>query len=80
MTTTTALTAFTPAHLPQALRLSQQAGWPHRAEDWALTLSVSQGVVALDEGRVVGTALCSPFGPVASSSMVCNRTSLTSVS
>lgn len=69
-TTTPALAAFTPAHLPQALRLSQQAGWPHRAEDWALTLSVSQGVVAVDEGRVVGTALCSAFGPVATLNMI----------
>jgi GNAT superfamily N-acetyltransferase len=69
-TTTPALEAFTPAHLPQALRLSEQAGWPHRAEDWALTLSVSQGVVALEGGRVVGTALCSAFGPVATLNMI----------
>lgn len=68
--TTPALAAFTPAHLPQALRLSRQAGWPHREKDWALTLSVSQGVVALDEGRVVGTALCSPFGAVATLNMI----------
>lgn len=69
-TTTPALASFTPAYLPQALRLSRQAGWPHRVEDWALTLSVSQGVVALDGGRVVGTALCSPFGPVANLNMI----------
>ncbi|WP_207101295.1 GNAT family N-acetyltransferase [Paracoccus shandongensis] len=69
-TTTPALAAFTPAHLPQALRLSRQAGWPHRQQDWALTLSVSQGVVALDGDRVVGTALCSPFGPVATLNMI----------
>lgn len=69
-TTTPALAAFTPTHLPQALRLSQQAGWPHREQDWALTLSVSQGVVALEEGRVVGTALCSVFGPVANLNMI----------
>lgn len=70
ITTTPALAAFTPAHLPQALRLSQQAGWPHRIEDWALTLSVSQGVVALDGDRVVGTALCSAFGRVATLNMI----------
>ena len=65
-----ALRAFTPEHIPGALRLSQEAGWPHRAEDWALTLSVSQGVVALRDGEVVGTALCSIFGEVASVNMI----------
>jgi predicted N-acetyltransferase YhbS len=59
-----------PAHLHGALRLSQEAGWPHRTEDWALTLSVSQGVVALDGEAVVGTALCTPFGSVALLNMI----------
>jgi len=68
--TTPALAGFTPAYLPQALHLSRQAGWPHRIEDWALTLSVSQGVVALYGDRVVGTALCSGFGPVATLNMI----------
>lgn len=67
---TIALSHFTAAHLPQALRLSQQAGWPHRTEDWALTLSVSDGVVATDGGRIVGTALCSRFGDVAMLNMI----------
>ena len=65
-----ALRAFAPEYIPGALRLSQEAGWPHRAEDWALTLSVSQGVVALRDGEVVGTALCSIFGEVASVNMI----------
>jgi len=68
--TTPALAPFDMAHLPQALRLSRQAGWPHRTEDWALTLSASKGVVALEEGRVVGTALCSTFGDVAMLNMI----------
>ncbi|WP_199258096.1 GNAT family N-acetyltransferase, partial [Paracoccus binzhouensis] len=65
-----ALAGFTAAHLPQALALSRQAGWPHRPEDWALNLSVSRGVVALDGDRVVGTALCSAFGAVATLNMI----------
>jgi GNAT superfamily N-acetyltransferase len=65
-----ALVPFRPEHLPEAQLLSAAAGWPHRVEDWALTLSVSQGVVALDAGRVVGTALCSVFGPVAALNMI----------
>lgn len=56
------LETMTPDHLDAAVGLSRQAGWPHRREDWALVLALSNGVVALDDGRVVGTALTTPFG------------------
>ncbi|MDQ0458012.1 GNAT family N-acetyltransferase [Rhizobium paknamense] len=49
-------------HLPGALHLSQQAGWPHRLEDWALTLSLSRGFVAVEGSRVFGTALATLYG------------------
>ncbi|MBT9385108.1 GNAT family N-acetyltransferase [Pseudooceanicola sp. CBS1P-1] len=61
---------FTPAHIPGALRLSQECAWPHRAEDWALTLGVSRGVVALEGETVVGTAICSAFGTAATVNMI----------
>ena len=61
-TDTLELTSIEARHLDGALDLSRAAGWPHRREDWALSLSVSAGVVALDSGRVVGTALMTPFG------------------
>ncbi|RBO51276.1 GNAT family N-acetyltransferase [Rhodovulum sp. BSW8] len=62
---------FDDSHLADGVRLSQQAGWPHRREDWALVLSVSTGVAALDaEGRVVGTAFCSAFGDRAALNMI----------
>ncbi|MCZ0811597.1 MAG: GNAT family N-acetyltransferase [Pseudomonadota bacterium] len=61
---------FTTAHLPGALLLSQQVGWPHRLEDWALNLALSQGVVALDGARVAGTTLCTRFGDVALLNMI----------
>ena len=64
------MVSFGPEHIDGAVRLSQQAGWPHRAEDWALTLSTAQGVVALDGGQIVGTALCSDFGDVATLNMI----------
>lgn len=61
---------FAEAHLPGAWALSRQAGWPHRIEDWALNLTVSKGVVAIEEGRVVGTALASLLGDVATLNMI----------
>ncbi|WP_081780501.1 GNAT family N-acetyltransferase [Sulfitobacter sp. 20_GPM-1509m] len=61
---------FTQDHLADGLRMSQAVQWPHRAEDWALTLSVSDGVVAIADGQVVGTALCSGFGAVATMNMI----------
>lgn len=64
------LVRFEKDHLPGALALSQGAGWPHRAEDWALNLTVSQGVAAVADGRVMGTALCSLHGPVATLNMI----------
>jgi len=64
------LVPFIERHLPGALALSQAVGWPHRAEDWALSLSVSQGVAAVEGGRIVGTALCSLHGPVATLNMI----------
>lgn len=64
------LAPFSPSHLTGALRLSRETGWPHRTVDWELTLSVSQGVVALQGDEVVGTSLCSLFGEVATINMI----------
>lgn len=61
---------FGPGHIPGAHALSQAAQWPHRPEDWALFLSLSQGVVALEGDRVIATALVTPFGPVATANMI----------
>jgi GNAT superfamily N-acetyltransferase len=57
-------------HLDGAMALSRAEGWPHRREDWALILSRSQGVVALEEDQVVATAIAVPFGPVATLGMI----------
>ncbi|EKJ95865.1 acetyltransferase [Bradyrhizobium lupini HPC(L)] len=54
--------SFQPDHLDAAVELSRQAGWPHRKEDWALVLSISNGFVALENGRVVGTAMATLLG------------------
>lgn len=55
------LASMTEAHLNAAHALSKAAGWPHRREDWANALALSQGVVALCGGAVVGTGMCTRF-------------------
>ncbi|MGC2775251.1 MAG: GNAT family N-acetyltransferase [Bradyrhizobium sp.] len=59
----TTFVAFGPDHLEAATRLSQQAGWPHRLQDWQMALALSEGCVAVAPGpRVIGTALMTPYG------------------
>lgn len=70
MTDTLTFASFTPDHLDGALRLSRAADWPHRRADWDLVLGLSQGVVALEGERVVGTAIATAFGPVAFANMI----------
>ncbi|MBP2447715.1 GNAT family N-acetyltransferase [Rhizobium leguminosarum] len=53
--------AFGTEHLGAALDLSRQAGWPHRPEDWQMALALSEGVVAIENDRVVGTVLVTPY-------------------
>ncbi len=59
-----ALVAISPDHLEGAVRLSQQAGWPHRLEDWRMALALSEGCAAVSArgNRVIGTALMTPYG------------------
>lgn len=56
------IVSFGSEHIDGAYFLSQQAQWPHRKEDWAFVLSLSKGFVALEEGRVVGTAMATLYG------------------
>ncbi|EJT01904.1 GNAT family N-acetyltransferase [Rhizobium sp. CCGE 510] len=53
--------AFGTEHLDAALNLSRQAGWPHRPEDWQMALALSEGVVAIENDRVVGTVLVTSY-------------------
>jgi ribosomal protein S18 acetylase RimI-like enzyme len=45
-----------------AQALSREFQWPFRVEDWRLALSHAQGVAALRDGQLVGTALHWPWG------------------
>lgn len=56
------LQAFGLDHIDGAVALSRQENWPHRPQDWQMALQLSSGAVALDEGRVTGTILVTPYG------------------
>jgi predicted N-acetyltransferase YhbS len=57
--------------LATAHKLSRQIKWPHRLEDWESFLRVGQGVVAEQDGKLVGTVMGWTYGPdVASLGMV----------
>lgn len=59
----TAIVPFGPEHLDGAVRLSRQAGWPHRPDDWRLVLALSEGFAAISgSGEVAGTILLTPYG------------------
>ncbi|PRD43161.1 GNAT family N-acetyltransferase [Phyllobacterium phragmitis] len=58
-----AIVPIGPEHLDGAVRLSRQAGWPHRPEDWRLMMDLSEGFVAITGARAVaGTILLTPYG------------------
>ncbi|WGF87454.1 GNAT family N-acetyltransferase [Marinivivus vitaminiproducens] len=62
--TDVALRALDRADLAAVHALSQEAGWPHRVEDWRFALDVGSGVVAMrDDGSLVGSAMAWRFGP-----------------
>ena len=67
---TLTLSAFEAKHLAGAHRLSRAAGWPHRQEDWAMLLSLSQGATILDGDELIATALVTPMGPIATVNMI----------
>ena len=70
MQTDIAFMQFEPQHVAGAVALSRAAGWPHRAEDWQMVLELSNGIVALANGRVVATALATRFGRAATTGMI----------
>jgi GNAT superfamily N-acetyltransferase len=53
---------LTPAHLEQALGLSQALNWPYRLDDWQFALELGYGLAVEVDGQLVGTALWWPYG------------------
>lgn len=68
MQATTVLTAplvirpMTAVDLPAATELSVEQQWPHRHEDWELFLELGEGLVAEQEGKLLGTTLAWRYG------------------
>jgi hypothetical protein len=56
------LRRFTADDLEAAQALSREFQWPHRVEDWRFGFSHGEGVVALRDGELVGTAFHWPWG------------------
>lgn len=56
------LTRFGGAHLSEAVTLSEAERWPHRPADWQLIHDLSEGRAAEEDGQLVGTAFCTPYG------------------
>ncbi|RNM19817.1 N-acetyltransferase [Dickeya undicola] len=59
---TITLRAMTAADADYGWSLTQQMNWPHRLEDWQDALHLGEGLVAEDQGKPVGTALCWRWG------------------
>ena len=56
------LTTFDTRHVPGALKLSQEMGWPYRREDWEFAATVGHGLVLERLGEVIGTAMWWNYG------------------
>jgi GNAT superfamily N-acetyltransferase len=56
------LTTFETRHVPGALKLSQEMGWPYRREDWEFAAAVGDGLVLERPGEVIGTAMWWSYG------------------
>ena len=59
---TITLRAMTSADIDAATELSRAEQWPHREEDWAFFLELGQGIVAEQDGQVVGSIMAWRFG------------------
>ncbi|MEZ3499056.1 GNAT family N-acetyltransferase [Pantoea sp. KPR_PJ] len=54
--------AMTAQDLQQGYHLTQQLKWPHRPEDWQQALSLGEGVVIEEQGKLLGSAVLWRWG------------------
>jgi GNAT superfamily N-acetyltransferase len=57
------LRRLSPSDVPAAQALTASFGWPHRRQDWAMMLSLGEGVAVQRGERLAGAAMCWRFGP-----------------
>lgn len=57
-----ALTKLTTSHLPQAVALSSEMGWPYRQEDWAFAHKLGEGLALELGNQLIGTAMRWHYG------------------
>ena len=48
--------------LESALELSRAVGWAYRLDDWRVAQSLGQGILAEENGQVIASAICWPYG------------------
>ena len=60
-------TLMTEDHVAEAQALTTSFNWPHTVEDWSFAFGLGSGLVALEDGRVLGTCLTWPLGANVSS-------------
>jgi GNAT superfamily N-acetyltransferase len=64
------LRSMCSSDLEQAHELTRKLNWPHRLEDWQMMLAVSEAVVLLCNGELIGTACATLQGPYASLGLI----------
>jgi predicted GNAT family N-acyltransferase len=53
---------FEARHVPGALKLSQEMGWPYRREDWDFAAAAGHGLALERDGKVIGTSMWWTYG------------------
>lgn len=48
--------------IERAVEMSRALSWPHREDDWAMFLQIGEGIVAEQDGEVIGTIIGFPYG------------------
>ena len=64
------IVSMSDAHLDSAVALTQRLKWPHRRADWQQALALGEGLVAEEEGQLLGTLLFWRWGDYATLGLV----------
>lgn len=56
------LTKLSTSHLPQAVALSTEMGWPYRLQDWEFAHALGEGLALEEDGKLIATAMQWDYG------------------